>query len=76
MTAKRKYEKGMKIINRNGLKLGGVICFYKLVIGRKEKPRKTDDCIKYICYTYDNDDNFTGCFILKETTIDEMVRGE
>ena len=69
----RKYKKGTEIINEKGLKLCGVIDYYKLVIGRKEKPRKTDDCIKYICYIYDNKDNFRGCFVLKETTIDEMV---
>lgn len=70
---KRKYEKGTEIINKKGLKLYGVIDYYKLVIGRKQKPRKTDDCIKYICYIYDNKDNFNGCFILKETTIDEIL---
>lgn len=69
----RKYQKGTEIINEKGLKICGVIDYYKLVIGRKEKPRKTDDCIKYICYTYDNKGNFKGCFILKETTIDEIV---
>lgn len=69
----RKYEKGTEIINEKGLKLGGVIDYYKLVIGRKQKPKKTDECVKYICYTYDNKDNFCGCFVLKETTIDAMV---
>lgn len=69
----RKYKKGAEIINTKGFKIGGVLDYYKLVIGRKEKPRKTDVCVRYVCYIYDNNGNFRGCFILKETTIDEMV---
>lgn len=76
MTTTRKYEKGTEIINEKGLKLCGVIDYYKLVIGRKEKPRKTDSCIRYVCYTYDNKGNFKGCFVLKETTIDAIKDGE
>ncbi len=71
--ANRKYEKGTEIINEKGLKILGVIQYYKLVIGRKAKPKKTDDCAKYICYTYDSKDNFKGCFVLKETTIDAII---
>ena len=69
----RKYEKGTEIINEKGLKLFGVIDYYKLVIGRKAKPRKTDDCIKYICNTFDNKGNFRCSFIIKETTIDAII---
>ena len=73
MTTNRKYEKGAEIINKKGLKLCGVIDYYKLVISRKEKPRKTDVCIRYLCYAYDNKGNIVCSIILKETTIDEMV---
>lgn len=73
MESNRKYENGFEIKNERGLKLCNVFDFSKLVIGRKEKPRKTDDCIKYICYMYDNKGKCIGCIILKETTIDKMV---
>lgn len=48
MTVIRKYERGFEIINEKGLKLGNVIEYYKLVIERKAKPRKTDDCSRYM----------------------------
>ena len=73
MTTNRKYENGFEIINEKGLKLCGVINFYKLVIERKAKPRKTDDCARYICDVFNNKGKFSGCFILKETTIDAIL---
>lgn len=71
----RKYENGTEIINEKGAKIGNVIIYYKIVIARKEKARKTDDCVKYICNVYDSNNNCRGCFVLKETTIDLLMKG-
>lgn len=72
MTTNRKYENGYEFINEKGLKFCD-IDFYKFIITRKEKAKKTDTCVKYLCYFYDNKGNFEMCVVLKETTIDAIV---
>lgn len=68
----RKYINGTQIINEKNLKNCGVIDSYKLIVVRKVKPRKTDDCIRYLCNVFDSNNNFKGSFVLKETTIDVL----
>lgn len=67
----RKYENGFEFINEKGLKFCGDD-FYKIVIRRKEKARRTDACVKYLCNVFINEEKF-WCCIIRETTIDEMV---
>ena len=69
----RKYQNGQEIINKKGLKFLGEYDFYKIVINRKEKPRKTDTCIRYHCGVYmKKDDEYGQSWILNETTIDKI----
>ena len=71
----RKYRNGQEIINTKELKFLGEFDFYKIVISRKEKPRKTDTCIKYLCHFYmKKDDEYGQSWVLKEATIDEYTK--
>lgn len=71
----RKYQNGQVIINTNGSKFLGEYDLYKIVIYRKEKPKKTDTCVKYVCGVYfKKEDKYGQTWVLRETLIDTFIK--